>query len=112
MTIERRRGGGNVPGRFGRVSATFPLASLVFDTTQLDLRVRPRLFGARDLHAVPGEVRVSAMKSMLGSPGIEFRVGADRWVFLTFRQQEVLAALRAAGYQLSVGGHAINQVTE
>lgn len=97
-------GGANVPTVYARVNATWPLAVLVLEGSQLSLTLRwpGRLFGARDLRVTADElIRVYPIQGFM-SPGIGLtnRDGHD-FYFWTYKGQQILETLRRSGYPVS-----------
>jgi hypothetical protein len=102
-THQRWVGGGNVPSSmFGRVNATWPLAVLTHSSTNVQLRIRPRLFGAVRLDAAPNDVtRVFPVLSRFTEGvGIQDRSG-DTWLFWCKVTPEILGACSDAGYSVT-----------
>jgi hypothetical protein len=100
-------GGANLPGTFGRTTATKPLAVLELGPSSLMLRVRPKLlagmFGASSI-TVPrsDDVDVFPVRARLGTRGVGVRCnGVAPVYFWTSQPEEVLQALASADWPVS-----------
>jgi hypothetical protein len=99
-------GGSNVPGPWGRINATFPLAVLEVAPERLTLRLRPRivarLVGAPGLTATPADVDVIFPVKGWANGGVGLvRHGSPVVYFFTRQRAAILNALGAAGFRVS-----------
>jgi hypothetical protein len=99
-------GGAALPGAFGRVNATWPLAVLDILGGELWLRVRAqslaRMFGAGELHTPPADnVIVFPVRGRVGSKGIGISVaGGSPYYFLRNNQSEMLTTIAFVGFNV------------
>lgn len=96
-----------MPGALGYVHASMPLGVLEVAPGRLGLRIRPAfiraVFGVPTLEAMAGQdVVVFPARRPQGLMGIEIRTpGRQSSYFCNYRRAEVLAALAAAGFEVS-----------
>jgi hypothetical protein len=99
-------GGISVPAATGRVSATFRVGILELADSGLTFRMRSPimrvLFGAEEITARQGDnTKIFPVRRLVGG-GIGIRPqGGQTWYFWTNSASEILAAIRAAGFEIS-----------
>ena len=105
--VARWTGAADVPGSWGRVNASTPLAVLELDGSQLTLRVRPefmsRLFGMRTLRVQPADVdAIFPSKGRLRTSAICIRPhGQPPFYFLLGDRAAILTTMAAAGFPVT-----------
>jgi hypothetical protein len=105
--VTRWVGGANLPGSFGRMNATTPLAVLELTGPSLRLYVRPRLigrlFGIRPVTATSSDnLEAFPVRAKLWTSGVGMGRNGDAVVyFWTAQREEVLQALASAGFRVS-----------
>jgi hypothetical protein len=101
-TARHFRGGANVPGRFGRVNATWPFATLKLEAGLICISVKPRLFGPRSLELSKSTPhRLFPVRGpLMRTPGVGVTVDGIDWYFWTRKVGDVLAALRQLGFEV------------
>jgi len=94
-----------VEGRFGEVSATWPLVVFEVSRTELVLRIRPPLgaapLGARALRARPDAETVAFPARGWWSRFVGIRTAHGDGYFQTSRPEELLGVLQAAGFHVT-----------
>ena len=99
-------GSASVPGPMGYMEIGVFLAVAEVSKRALVLRVRPAIirlmFGIENLRVAPGEGAVIFPAHKLGQTGIEIRrEGRPSYYFWTGHRDDLLAALHAAGFEVS-----------
>lgn len=100
-------GAGTMPSSLGYMQATIPLAVMELSGRRLVVRLRPRLLGkitgTNSLEIEPASgVTVLPVRSNWTWQGMEIRVqGRQSYYFWTRKRAEIMAALAAAGFDIS-----------
>lgn len=102
----RRVGAGVLSGRFGKVSARWPLVVLELRGGELSMRIRPAAlgaaFGARPLHASVGNgAVVFPARGWFRSRYVGIEVNREEGYFRSSRPEEMLGVLQAAGFNVT-----------
>lgn len=99
-------GGANLPTRYMRMNAPWPLARLTIDQGLIGIQIRPRLAArlthADELSAAPDAVECvyAAVGKLFRGIGVRTTSGRD-YYFRTYAGAEVLAAAHQAGFPVS-----------
>jgi hypothetical protein len=95
-----------MPGRLGKVSASWPLGFMNADNGSVEVRIRPgwlgRIFGARPMRVSPGDdVEVFPARGWFGTAYVGIRAGERECYFMCPGRAELMGRLQASGYRVS-----------